>query len=81
MSSAITVQLIIAFVFATWLVQSLFYLNPKLNSLAFFCGCAAQFVSDLVRNTEDRFSRDTTDLSIEERLGAISNTASSAILA
>ena len=26
------------------------------NPLAVFCGCTAQFVSDLVRNPEDRFS-------------------------
>ena len=27
--------------------------------LAIFCGCTARFVSDLVRNREDRFSHDT----------------------
>ena len=31
-SCAVTVQLISAFVFATWKVQSLFYLNPKFQA-------------------------------------------------
>ena len=29
-----------------------------------FCGCAAWFVSDLVGNLDDRFSRDTVHISI-----------------
>ena len=41
--------------FATWIVQSLCFLNP-ISSLAIFCGCTARFVSDLVGNPEDRFS-------------------------
>ena len=30
----------------------------KIKRLAIFCGCTAWFVSDLVGNPEDRFSRD-----------------------
>ena len=42
--------------------------NPSTSSirnfkpLAIFCGCAARFVSDLVGNPEDRFSRDEAHL-------------------
>ena len=35
-------------------------LLPK--SLAIFCGCIARFVSDLVGNTEDRFSHNEAHL-------------------
>ena len=48
-------QLISAFVFATQIVQSLYFLNPKFQA-SIFCGCTARFVSDLVGNPEDRFS-------------------------
>ena len=41
---AITAKLISAFVFATWIVQFLYFLN-----LTIFCYCAVWFVSDLVR--------------------------------
>ena len=33
------------------------------KSSAIFCGCIARFVSDLVGNPEDRFSRDTARIS------------------
>ena len=33
-----------------------FFLNPKFQALAIFCDCTAWFVSDQVRNPEDRFS-------------------------
>ena len=52
---AVTAHLISAFVFATRIVQFLFYLYPKFQD-AFLCGCIGQFVSDLVGNPEDRFS-------------------------
>ena len=44
-------KLISAFVFATRIVQVLYFLNPKLNfmPLTIFYDCTAQFVSDLVR--------------------------------
>ena len=35
----------LAFVFATQIVQSLYFLNPNFKPLAIFCGCAAWFVS------------------------------------
>ena len=55
-SFAVTAKLISLFVFATWIVQSLFYLNPNFKPLAIFCGFTAWFVSDLVGNPEDWFS-------------------------
>ena len=56
-SFMVTGKLISTFVFATRTVQvqSLYFLNPKF--LAIFCGCTAWFVSDLVGNPEDQFSR------------------------
>ena len=56
-SCSVTAQLIGAFVFATLIVQSLFYLNQNFQPLAIFCGCRARFVSDLVGNPEYRFFR------------------------
>ena len=58
-SCVVTTQLISAFVFAIWLVQSLYFLNPKnFKPLAIFYDCTARFVSDLVGNPEDGFSHD-----------------------
>ena len=37
-------------------------LIPKVSSLAFFCGCSGRFVSDLVGNPEDSFSRVTAHI-------------------
>ena len=42
------------------IVQSLFSLNPK------FQASSHRFVSDLVRNPKDRFSRDAAHIIIEE---------------
>ena len=42
--------------FATKIVRSLYFLNPNFKPLAIFCSCTAWCVSDLVGNTEDRFS-------------------------
>ena len=55
-SFAVTGKLISVFVFATQIVQSLYFLNPKFQVLAIFSDLAAQFMPDLVWNTEDRFS-------------------------
>ena len=55
-SFAVTAKLISAFVFATRKVQSLYFINPKLKHLAIFFDCTARFVSDVVKNLEDRFS-------------------------
>ena len=46
---SVTAQLISAFVFATLIVQFLYFLNPNFRPLTIFCDCSAQFVSDLVR--------------------------------
>ena len=48
-SFSVTEKLISAFVFATWIVQYLFFLNPKAKPLAISSVCTAWFVSDLVR--------------------------------
>ena len=53
-------ELISAFVFPTRTVQFLCYLN--LRFLAIFCSCTARFVSDQVRNPEDRFSHNEAHL-------------------
>ena len=45
-----------AFVFASRIVQSLFFLNPNFNLLAFFCDCTGWFVSDMVGNSNCWFS-------------------------
>ena len=52
----VTAKLISAFVFATRIVQFLFFLNPNFKLLAIFCDCTGRFVSDFVGNHEDRFS-------------------------
>ena len=51
-SSAVTAQLISTFVFATKIVQSLFFLNLKFQASSYL----SVFVSDLVGNPKDRFS-------------------------
>ena len=57
-SFTVTANLIRAFVFATWIVQFLFFLNPKSVSV---------IVSDLVGNPEDRFSRVAAQIIMEHR--------------
>ena len=52
-SFAVIVKLISAFVFATQIVQSLYFLNPKFQAI--FCGCTARFVSDLVGTPKTDF--------------------------
>ena len=54
-SFAVTAQLISGFVFATWIEQSLYFLNPKFRAI--LCDCTALFVTGLVGNPEDRFLR------------------------
>ena len=49
-SFAVTAKLITAFVFATWIVLFLYFLNPNFQPLCIFCACTAQFVSDLFKN-------------------------------
>ena len=61
-------QLTSAYVFATKIVQFLDFLNPKFQHLVILRGCTAGFVSDLVGNTEDRFSSDVALLLADEYL-------------
>ena len=60
-SFAVTAKLISAFVFATHIVQSPYFLNFK--PLDILCGRAALFVWDLVGNPKDRFSHNEAHLS------------------
>ena len=56
-ANAVTAQLISErFVFTTRVEQFLFYLNPKFQ-VSIFRDCTGLFVSDLVGNPEDQFSR------------------------
>ena len=60
---AVTVKLISVFVFATQIVQSLFFQNPKFQASSHLLWLyTAWFVSDLVGNPEDRFSYDAAHL-------------------
>ena len=65
-SCAVIAHLISGFVFATRIVQShsSFTYNQNFKILAFTCGCIGRFVSDLVRNPEDSFSRVTAHISL-----------------
>ena len=62
-------QLISAFVFSKYLVYSAIPLHFK--PLAVFYGCIARFVSDLVGNPEDRFSRYPAHIEMEIQTGSI----------
>ena len=48
---SVTTQLSAPFVFATYIVHGIHNFKP----LAIFCDCTAQFVFDLVRNSENKF--------------------------
>ena len=65
-SFAVTAKLISAFVFTTWKVQSLYFLNTKFKPPAIFCGCKARFVSDLVGNPEHGFSHNKAYIQLYE---------------
>ena len=56
-SFTITVKLISTFVFATRIVQFLYFLNSKFQASNIFCGYTDRFVWDLVGNPKDPFSR------------------------
>ena len=50
-------KLISAFVFATWIAQLIFFLNPKSQAFpAIFYNCTDRLVSDLIRNPKGLFS-------------------------
>ena len=53
-----SVQLISAFVFASWLLQSLYFLHLKYQVPSDLLGLHSPVWSGLVRNPEDRLSRD-----------------------
>ena len=55
-SCTVTAQQISTFVFTTWIVQFLFFLNPKISSFYPSSTAGGQFVPDLVGNPKDRFS-------------------------
>ena len=57
-SCSVTMQMFRTFVFATKMVQSLYFLNPKFHAPSHFL--LALFVLDLVGNPEDRFSHNAT---------------------
>ena len=54
-SLTITAKLISAFVFATRIVQFLYFLDPNFQPLAIFCACAARSESDLVGTPKTGF--------------------------
>ena len=55
-ASRFTAKLISAFVFATRIVRSLCFLNPKFQASSRLLWLHGRFVSDLVGNPEDQFS-------------------------
>ena len=59
-----TAQLISAYVFTTYIGPSLNFIYPKFQ--AFFYGCAARCVWDIVGNTKDMFSHDVVHLISQE---------------
>ena len=58
-SFAVTAKLISAFVFAIWIVQSLYYLNPQFQASSQLLWLYNRFVSDLVGN---RFSHNEAQI-------------------
>ena len=71
-SFAVTAKLISAFVFATRIVQPLYFLNLKFQVSSSFSNCAARCVSDLAGNHEDRFSDVAAHIFINNRAKLIS---------
>ena len=59
----ITAHLIRAVVFATWIVQFLYFINPNFKASGHLLWLTARFASDLVGNFEDRFAHDAAQLS------------------
>ena len=56
-SFAVTAKLISAFVFTTWIVQSLFYLSPKSQATSHLLWLYSPVCVGPGRNPEDRFSQ------------------------
>ena len=61
-SFAVTAKLISDFVFATQMVHSLYFLNPKFQASRYLLWLHSPFVSDLVGNPEDRFSHNEAQI-------------------
>ena len=61
-SFAVTAKLISAFVFATRMVQFLYFLWQNPQPLAIFCACNARFVSDLFGNHVVSFPIDAAQM-------------------
>ena len=60
-----------AFVFATWIVQSLDFLNTKSKASSRLLWLYSRLLSDLVRNPEDRFSHNAVHMSLVNLLYAV----------
>ena len=56
-----------AFVFATQIVQSLFFLNPKFQASSHLLWLYSPIMSDLVENSEDRFSHNEAHIHTTEQ--------------
>ena len=67
-SFAVAAKLISAFVFATYKVQSLYFLYTKFQDFSHLVWLySLQFMSDLVRNQEARFSHNEAHMSLVVR--------------
>ena len=64
-SRAVTVQLIRAFVFATTIIHSLYFLNSKFQASIHLLWL---LVLELVGNLKDRFSRDAAQININKHV-------------
>ena len=63
----VTAKLISVFVFANWIVQSFFYLDPTFKPLAIFLVSTAWFVSDLVGDPDDSFSQNEAQILLYQK--------------
>ena len=61
-SFAVTAKLISAFVFATQVIQSLYFLITKFQASSHLVWSCSPFVLDLVGNPEDRFSHNEANM-------------------
>ena len=57
-----------AFIFATLIVQSLYFLKPKLEASSHLLWLFRPVLSDLVGNPKDRFSHDATHARCKSRV-------------
>ena len=71
-SFAVTAKLISAFVFATRIVQSLYFLNPKFQASSHLLWLNSPVLSNLVGNPEDRFSHNEAQMCNKQLSGGSS---------